>query len=262
MKRLTGYGRGSSDPHIVFNIRLCTGWSKSIRSPDDYNTEGRCTETFWSPFIYLYILLLLLLFICIWDVHSTLNQLTKQKSYLCTGWSKSVCSPDDHNTEGRCTETFWSPFIYPYILLLLFICIWDVHSTLNQLTKQKSYLCTGRSKRIRSPDDYNTEGRCTEIFWSTFIYLYISLLLFICIWDVHSTLNQLSKKKSYLCTGCSKSICLPDDYNTDDRCTETFWSPFIYLYMLLLLLICIWDVHSTLNQLSKQKSHYHNRKQP
>ena len=151
---------------------FCTGYLKRICSPDDYNTDGRCTETFWSPFIYLYILLLLLLFICIWDVHSTLNQLTKQKSYLCTGWSKSVCSPDDHNTEGRCTETFWSPFIYPYILLLLFICIWDVHSTLNQLTKQKSYLWTGRSKRIRSPDDYNTEGRCKRLF---------DHLLFICI---------------------------------------------------------------------------------
>jgi len=28
-----------------------------------------------------------------------------------TGWSKSLCAPDDYNTEVRCTETFWSPCI-------------------------------------------------------------------------------------------------------------------------------------------------------
>jgi len=28
-----------------------------------------------------------------------------------TGWSKSLCAPDDYNTESRCTETFWSPCI-------------------------------------------------------------------------------------------------------------------------------------------------------
>jgi len=26
-----------------------------------------------------------------------------------TGWSKSLCAPDDYNTESRCTETIWSP---------------------------------------------------------------------------------------------------------------------------------------------------------
>jgi len=26
-----------------------------------------------------------------------------------TGWSKSLCGPDDYNTLVSCTETFWSP---------------------------------------------------------------------------------------------------------------------------------------------------------
>jgi len=29
-----------------------------------------------------------------------------------TEWSKSLCAPDDYNTEVRCTETFWSPCIF------------------------------------------------------------------------------------------------------------------------------------------------------
>jgi len=34
------------------HIPLChTGWSKYLSAPDDYNTESRLTETFWSPCI-------------------------------------------------------------------------------------------------------------------------------------------------------------------------------------------------------------------
>jgi len=28
---------------------------------------------------------------------------------LSTGWSKSLCAPDDYKTIVRCAETFWSP---------------------------------------------------------------------------------------------------------------------------------------------------------
>jgi len=31
---------------------------------------------------------------------------------IYTGWSNIVCEPDDYNTIGRCTETFWSPCTY------------------------------------------------------------------------------------------------------------------------------------------------------
>jgi len=33
----------------------------------------------------------------------------KFKPTLNTGWSKSLCAPDDYSTIIRCTETFWSP---------------------------------------------------------------------------------------------------------------------------------------------------------
>ena len=40
--------------------------------------------------------------------------LVEGQSFLFTDyteWSKSLCVPDDYNTETRCTQTFWSPCI-------------------------------------------------------------------------------------------------------------------------------------------------------
>jgi len=34
-----------------------------------------------------------------------------QCKIIYTGWSKSLCAPDDYNTYVRCTKTFWSPCI-------------------------------------------------------------------------------------------------------------------------------------------------------
>jgi hypothetical protein len=34
----------------------------------------------------------------------------------------------------------------------------------------------------------------------------------------------------FICTGRSKSLCAPDDYNTVVRCTDTFWPPCILFF--------------------------------
>jgi hypothetical protein len=89
-----------------------TGWSKSLCAPDDYNVIVRCTETFWSPWWLQ----------CNRHVHRDVTRPSLPSSVPCyyktvvwifynTGWSKSLCAPDDCNVIVRCTETFPSPCI-------------------------------------------------------------------------------------------------------------------------------------------------------
>jgi len=74
-----------------------------------------------------------------------------------TGWSKSLCAPDDYHAETRCTGTFWSTCSTMSITVL---ALYDKKIT-SRMYRVIKNLC--------APHDYNTESRCTENFWSHYI---------------------------------------------------------------------------------------------
>ena len=99
---------GGNTPRI-FN----TGWSKSLCAPDDYTVIVRCTETFLSPCIIpRWRWVAVTAYKChLLQQHNVSGGSTPR--IFNTGWSKSLCAPDDYTVIVRCTETFWSPCIIP-----------------------------------------------------------------------------------------------------------------------------------------------------
>ena len=59
-----------------------------------------------------------------------------------TGWSKSLCAPDDYNTIVRCTETFWSPCTCVFLSQLIWrISMWPREDKSIMWLLESRWLC-------------------------------------------------------------------------------------------------------------------------